>query len=450
MPAQPSLLALEGIGEVLAEHFRGRDTITCYLGSNAATPTASIEALTKAVALGKNTLPFIRMVHLLLQGPVPYLAEGLQDRIMAYSLFSTEEVRKAANVGRAFYLPCTLANIHSLIRPGAAFQPDFVILKVSQNPITGEYSLGLSSEALQTAVDSASLVIAELDAGMPFTQGASIIDEGKIDYLIVEGVQPVHELPAPDFDNLSEIEQRIGKLITENYIADGVTLQVGIGKIPDAVVAMIKEGNFHDLGVQTELYGDGLMQLQQADIVTNRRKKENTNFSATSLIMGSKELYDYVHMRTGVQMYPCAYTNHYEIIRANAPFVAINTAMGIDLFGNVWADYVDARRYYSGVGGQPDFVRALHDPQYGTAIIAFPSITAKGQSKIVPAHPQGVTLTASSYDSIVVVTEQGLADLRGLTAGKGAGYRQHHSSEFPRRISAQYCGRSLVHQAARL
>ncbi|HNT30518.1 MAG TPA: hypothetical protein PKL83_06225, partial [bacterium] len=95
MPAQPSLLALEGIGEVLAEHFRGRDTITCYLGSNAATPTASIEALTKAVALGKNTLPFIRMVHLLLQGPVPYLAEGLQDRIMAYSLFSTEEVRKA-------------------------------------------------------------------------------------------------------------------------------------------------------------------------------------------------------------------------------------------------------------------------------------------------------------------------------------------------------------------
>ncbi len=201
---------------------------------------------------------------------------------------------------------------------------------------------------------------------------------------------------------------------------DGATLQVGIGKIPDAVIATIRAGDHRDLGVQTELYGDGLMMLQKAGIVTNRRKKVNMGYSTTSLIMGSRALYDFVHMRTGVQMRPSAWTNSAETVRKNAPFVSVNTAMGVDLFGNVWADFIELRRYYSGVGGQPDFVRALNDRIHGTPIIALPSRTEKGQSKIVKHHPPGINLTACSFDGVVIVTEWGIADLREMTVGEKA------------------------------
>ena len=420
MDSKPQKITLDQIADVIFEKFKTSDAVTCYVGSNAATPTASLEALTVAIKSGRPRLPFLKMVHLLLQGPVPYVEEGLQDRVMTYSTFSGGEVRKAANEGRAYYLPCTLANLVSLIGQGRAYEPDVVFLKVRQNEVTGEYSLGLSVEALHTAIDHAEIVIAELDSSMPFTQGQSVVDAQSIDYLIEEGVKPVYAFSKPDFDNLSPEENRIGELIAGHFIGDGITLQVGIGKIPDAVIGTIKGGGFKDLGIQTELYGDGLMLLEQEGIVTNRKKKANLGYSTTSLIMGSSELYDYVHMRTGVQMRPSAYTNAAETVRKNSPFVSVNTAIGVDMLGNVWADFIDPRRYYSGVGGQPDFIRALNDRIYGTPIIAMKSITARGESKITKLHPPGISLTASAYDGVVIVTEYGVADLRELTAGEKA------------------------------
>lgn len=420
MKIYPKTIKLEDIAGIIATGFKGRDMVTCYIGSNAATPTASIEALTDAVKSGPQRLPFLKMVHILLQGPVPYVAAGLQDRIMTYSIFSSGLVREAANQGRAFYLPCTLANLDGLIRQGQKYEPDVVIMKVSRHPSTGEYSLGLSVEALHTAIDHAKIVIAEVDPSMPFTQGQSLVDAQSIDYLVEEGIKPVYDFPAPAFEHLSPEERRIGALITEHFIRNGVTLQVGIGKIPDAVVGTIKEATPKDLGVQTELYGDGLMHLQKAGIVTNRKKKTNMGYSTTSLIMGSRDLYDYVHMRSGVQMRPSSYTNAAHTIRLNHPFVSINTAIGVDLFGNVWADFIDPRRYYSGVGGQPDFIRAINDPFIGTPIIAMKSLTDKGASKISFMHPPGISLTASAYDGVVLVTEYGIADLRGLTLGNKA------------------------------
>ena len=417
---QPQKIALDQIASVIADTFKRKDEITCYLGSNAATPTASIEALTKSIRSQKPALPFIKMVHLLLQGPVPYVAAGLQDRVMTYSIFSAGEVRKAANEGRAFYLPCTLANLDSLIGKGRKYEPDVVLLKVCRNEFTGELSLGLSVEALHTAIDHAKVVIAELDPSMPFTQGQSVVDAQSIDYLIEEGVKPVYDFTAPDFRNLTAEEQRIGELITGHFIEDGITLQVGIGKIPDAVVGTIRDAQSKDLGVQTELYSDGLMLLEKEGIVTNRKKKANLGYSTTSLIMGSRDLYDFVHMRTGVQMRPSSYTNSAETIRKNSPFISVNTAIGVDLLGNVWADFIDPRRYYSGVGGQPDFIRALNDRAYGTPIIAMKSITHKGESKITKLHPAGISLTASAYDGVVIVTEYGIADLRELTTGEKA------------------------------
>lgn len=420
MTTTPKVIRLKEIAEVMSQKFRDRDAITCYLGSNAATPTASMEALTRAIEARTPRLPFIRMVHLLTQGPVPYVAEGLQDRILTYSIFSSGPVRQAANEGRAFYLPCTLANLDGLIGKGQKYEPEMVIMKVTRHPHTGEYSLGLSVEAMHTAIDHARIVVAELDTGMPFTQGQSMVDAGSIDYLIEEGIQPVYDFDPPNFDDLSPEERRIGELITAHFIRDGVTLQVGIGKIPDAVVGTIREAGLKDLGVQTELYGDGLMLLQKERIVTNRKKKANMGYSTTCLIMGSKELYDYVHLRSGVQMRPSSYTNSAETIRVNRPFISINTAIGVDMFGNVWADFIDPRRYYSGVGGQPDFIRAINDLSIGTPIIAMKSLTRRGDSKIVPMHPPGISPTASAYDGVVLVTEYGIADLRGLTIGNKA------------------------------
>jgi acyl-CoA hydrolase len=420
MKNHPKTIKLDDIAGIIATGFNGRDTITCYIGSNAATPTASIEALTDAVKSDSQRLPFLKMVHILLQGPVPYVEKGLQDRIMTYSIFSSEHVRRAANQGRAFYLPCTLANIDGLIKQGQKYEPDVVIMKVSRHPSTGEYSLGLSVEALHMAIDHAEIVIAEVDPSMPFTQGQSLVDAQSIDYLVEEGIKPVYDFPAPDFEHLSPEERRIGALITEHFIRNGITLQVGIGKIPDAVVGTIKEASPKDLGIQTELYGDGLMLLQKAGIVTNRKKQVNMGYSTTSLIMGSRDLYDYVHTRSGVQMRPSSYTNAPHTIRLNHPFVSVNTAIGVDLFGNVWADFIDPRRYYSGVGGQPDFIRAINDPSIGTPIIAMKSLTNKGVSKISLMHPPGISLTASAYDGVVLVTEYGIADLRGLTLGNKA------------------------------
>jgi 4-hydroxybutyrate CoA-transferase len=417
----PAVIRLDQIPDVLVKEFKGQKMITCYVGSNAAVPTASLEVLTAAVKARSHPLPFFRMVHLLLQGPVPYVEEGLQDRIMTYSIFSTGDVRKAANEGRAFYLPCTLANLDSLISKGREYEPDLVIFKVRPNEITGEFSLGLSVEAIHTAIDQAKCVIAEVDYSMPFTLGQSIVDKQSIDYLIEDDdIKPCYDFPGPNFGNLPPIARRIGRLIAEHFIHDGVTLQAGIGQIPDAIVGTIKEAGYRDLGIQTELYGDGLMHLQKSGIVTNMKKKQHIGYSTTSLIMGSMDLYRFVHMRAGVQMRPCAVTNSAEVIRRNSPFVSINTAIGVDLNGNVWADFIDARRYYSGVGGQPDFVRALNNPAYGVPIIALKSVTDTGSSKIARVHPPGVSLTASAYDGVVIVDEYGIADLRGLTAGEKA------------------------------
>jgi len=420
MTQEPHIIPPEKLGEVIAEHFRGRGSINCYVGSNAATPTTLIESLTDTVKAASPQLPFLRMLHLLLQGPVPYLAEGLQDRVMAYSIFSGGEVRNAANRGQAYYLPCTLANVDSLIGAGQKYETDVTLMKVARNPHTGEFSLGLSVEALHTAIDQARVVVAELDPSMPFTQGQSVIDASSIDFMVVDGVKPVYAFEPPDFNNLPPAERRIGELIVGHFIQDGVTLQVGIGKIPDSVIGIIRDGGFKDLGVQTELYGDGLMLLQQLGMVTNRKKKANLGYSTTSLIMGSKELYDFCHMRTGIQMRPSAYTNGADTIRRNRPFISVNTAIGVDLLGNVWADFIDPQKYYSGIGGQPDFVRAINRPEYGAPIIAMKSITNKGASKVVYRHPPGITPTASSYDGAVVVTEYGIADLRGMTAGNKA------------------------------
>ncbi|MCP3941231.1 MAG: hypothetical protein GY710_07095 [Desulfobacteraceae bacterium] len=417
MNKRPTTIKLEEIGDLVLKHLGHKDSINGYIGSNAATPTASIEALTEFIKNDSENLPFIKMLSILLHGNIPYVEEGLQDKIKSYSIFSGGDIRKAADEGRAYYLPCTLANMDRLIGRGCGYEMDLVIMKVRKNEQTGEYSLGLSVDAIHNALETATLVIAELDPSMPFTQGQSVICARDIDYIIEDGVKPVYTFDTPDFENLPNEESRIGELITEHFLEDNMTIQVGLGKIPDAVVGTIATSGHKNLGVQTELYGDGMMYLQKKGIITNKAKRINTGYSTTSLIMGSQALYDYVDMRSQVQMRPCMYTNAAAKIQACGPFLSLNTAIGVDLSGNVWADFINPLRYYGGVGGQPDFVRALNHKKYGPPIIAMKSLTNKGQSKIVPACPSGITLTASSYDGVIIVTEYGIADLRDLPLG---------------------------------
>ena len=217
MAKTPQIISADQLGELIAARFKGRKSINCYVGSNAATPTTLIESLARSIKTESPRLPFMRMVHLLLQGPIPYLEEGLQDRVMAYSIFSGGEVRKAANRGHAYYLPCTLANVEALIGPGEKYQTDAVLIKVTRSPHTGEYSLGLSVEALHAAIDHAKVVVAELDLSMPFTEGQSVVDAGSIDYLVEAGVKPVYAFDPPDFDNLPNAERRIGELIVDHF-----------------------------------------------------------------------------------------------------------------------------------------------------------------------------------------------------------------------------------------
>jgi acyl-CoA hydrolase len=430
-----TIIRLNEIGPVIAERFKDKKYITCYVASNAVTPTASLQALTDYIKAGAQ-MPFMRMVSLLLLGEVPYVEPGLQDKIMAYSIFSGPTMRKAINEGRAYYLPCTLANMESMIGKDRPFQPDVVITRVTKDLRSGTYNLGPSLEAMYTAIDNAKVVIAEMDDKMPFVLGGNL-DQSSIDYLVVDDdIRGIH----PYVTGLEDLSRRAkqgirraGELIVKYFIKDGITLQIGIGKITDAIASLIKDARPKDLGCQTELYGDGLMSLQKAGIITNRHKKMNRWYSTTSLLMGSKELYEFANMRPDLQLRPCTYTNAAHIIRANGsekfPFISINTAVGVDLGGNVWADYIDATRYYGGVGGQPDFVRALNDPRYGVAIIVMLSTTTSGITKIVKTHPAGVTLTACSYDNIVVVTEHGIADLRGLSAGCKARALAHIADE---------------------
>ncbi len=430
----PKIIRLNEIGPVIAERFKNKKYITCYVASNAVTPTASLGAITNCIKAGAK-LPFMRMVSLLLLGDVPYVEPGLQDKIMAYSIFSGPTMRKAVNEGRAYYLPCTLGNMENLIGRGCGFQPDVVITRVTKDPRSGIYNLGPSLEAMYGAIKNAQLVVAELDDTMPFVLGGNL-SASSIDFLIAdENIGELHSYKT-GLDDLSPRARqgirRAGELIVKHFIRDGVTLQIGIGEITDAITALIREANPKDLGCQTELYGDGLMSLQKAGIITNRHKKIDQWCSTTSLIMGSNELYDFSHNRHGLELRPCTYTNSMKNIQANGsekfPFVSINTAVGVDLGGNVWADYIDPTRYYGGVGGQPDFVRALNDPRRGVAIIVMLSTTTSGISKIVRVNP-GVTLTAASYDNIVVVTEHGIADLRGLGAGCKARALAHIADE---------------------
>jgi acyl-CoA hydrolase len=321
------------------------------------------------------------------------------------ALFIGANTREAVNAGRADFVPVFLSDIPQLFTSGQ-LPLDVALIHVSPPDRHGFCSLGTSVDCARAAVDSAALVIAQVNPRVPRTLGDSFIHERQIDF----GVKVDVPLMAEEPGAISETERAIGECVAE-LIEDGATLQLGIGGIPNAALAAM--GSKHDLGVHTEMFSDGLLDLVEKGIVTGAAKAIHPGKIITTFIMGSLRLYDWVNDNPMVEMHPVDYTNDTSIIRRNTRMTAINSALQVDLSGQVCADSI-ATRLYSGVGGQMDFMRGAALSEGGKAIIALPSTARAGMlSRIVPVLSEGAGVTTTRAHVQYVVTEYGTAYLHG-------------------------------------
>jgi acyl-CoA hydrolase len=371
------------------------------IGSGASEPSRLVEAMVRdGTHLSGNEI-----VHLLTLGPAPYVAPGLEERFRHVAFFIGANVRAAVQEGRADFMPVFLSEIPLLILSGRV-KVDVAIIQVSPPDRHGFCSLGVSVDIVRAAVDTASLVLAEVNSCMPRTLGDSFIHADRLARMVPVD-DPLHELaPEP----LDEVCRQIG-LHAASLIQDGACLQMGIGRIPDAVLSCL--GDRNDLGIHTEMFSDGAMLLAQAGVITGRRKTLLPGKIVTSFVMGTKALYDWVDDNPAVEMRPSSFTNDPFQIARNDNMVAINSALAVDLTGQVAADTIGGR-FFSGIGGQVDFIRGSARSKGGRPVIALPSTAKDGTiSRIQPSLEAGAGVVTSRGDIHYVVTEHGIADLWG-------------------------------------
>ncbi len=349
--------------------------------------------------------------------------EDVCQRITHRVIFNGRLTQQAVNAGWAKYHPMHLSEIPRYAISGSGV--DIVLVSVAGPDRGGNYSLGTTVEAVAAAILAArrkgGLVIAERNKKMPFVLGTTIPEE-HIDYLL-DSDYPLPASPVKEPDNRAV---RIAEIIASLYIEDGSgdtpgsTLQYGIGEVPEAVTTAILKKGIRDLGIHTELFSSAMRKLIQAGAVSNRWKRP-VNFSISSIFLAEDQQgYDWLNCNSSVQSRPCDYTNSVFQIAAQPKMVTINGAMGVDLHGNIWADSLDARKIYSGVGGQADFIRGAQYSEGGVAIIAMKSTTKNSISKVVDRCPAGITTTGIPADQVIVVTEYGAFDPRGLSLGERA------------------------------
>lgn len=371
-----------------------------FLGSGSGAPLTLIDAMCKA---GDHFVDH-EVTGILTLGPAPWAEPGQESRFRHNALFIGPNVRSAVEAGRADYTPVFLSEIPELFRSGQ--MPIGVAFVSVAPPRDGMVSLGVSVDVVKAAIEAADMVIAEVNPRMPFTYGGALIPMSQIDYF-VPGEHSLPELPRRSH---SAETLRIGGHIAK-LIEDGSTIQAGIGAIPDAALAMLSSKK--DLGVHTEMMSDGYVDLIEAGVITNRYKATHQGKSITSFIMGSRRLYDFVNLREDLEVYPCDYTNDPFVIAQNDKMAAINTAIEIDLTGQVCADSI-GNRFYSGIGGQVDFIRGAARSKGGKPIIALPSTAKNGAiSRIKPRLQRGGGVVTTRGDVHYVVTEWGIASLHG-------------------------------------
>ncbi|MBI4345638.1 MAG: acetyl-CoA hydrolase/transferase family protein, partial [Elusimicrobia bacterium] len=373
------------------------------IGGGCAEPELLVEALGRRAP----ELFDVEVLHLMTVGKAPYSAPELEGHIRHNAFFIGANVRHAVGLGRADYTPCFLSEIPSFIR-GGRIPVDVALIQTTPPDPHGFVSLGIAVDINRAVVDSAKVVIAQLNPRMPRTLGDSFLHVSEIDRL-VWGDAPLLELPA---EAPSDVASRVGRHVAR-LVEDGATLQTGIGMIPDAVLAALT--GKRDLGVHTEMFSDGLLPLIERGIVNNRRKSLHPGKVVTSFCLGTRRLYEYLDDNPAFEFRGTEYVNDPWVIARNDRMVSINSALQIDLTGQVCADSIGSR-FYSGVGGQVDFIRGATRSKGGKAIIALPSTAKDGAvSRIVSVLNAGAGVVTSRADVDFVVTEYGIAELKGRT-----------------------------------
>jgi len=373
-----------------------------YIHAAAAAPQALINALTAR----HDELRNVEISHLHTEGDAPYADPKYAKSFHVNSFFIGKNVRHTIKAGNGSYTPVFLSELPVLFKRGI-IPLDVIFIQVSPPDKHGYCSLGVSIEAMLAAIEVAKHVIAQINPQMPRTHGDGIIHISELDTL-VEYDEPIHQhhIVEPN-----AIEHKIGDYIAE-LIDDGSTLQMGIGNIPNAVLS--KLFNHKNLGLHTEMFSDGAIDLILKDVINGNKKGVNPGRVMATFLMGSQKLYDYVDDNPFVEMRTADFVNDVAIIRRNPKMVAINSAIEIDLSGQVCADSIGTRMF-SGVGGQMDFIRGASLSEGGKAIIALPSETHKGISRIVPFLKPGAGVVTTRAHIHYVVTEYGVADLYGKT-----------------------------------
>lgn len=377
-----------------------------YVGSACGEP----QELVRALAAAGDNLADTEVVHVLTFGVAPYAQERYASRFRANAFFIGNSVRQAVNEARADYTPIFLSQVPSLFKT-KRLAIDVALVSVSPPDEYGNCSLGVSVDITKAAVESAKVVIAQVNRHMPRTLGDCFVNVRHISAL-VEHDEPLLEWPAigePD-----EVTERIAQHL-ERLIPDGATLQLGIGRIPDTVASLLTQKN--DLGIHTEMFSDGVLKLAKAGVLTGKYKTCNPGKIVGSFAAGSRALFEFMHDNPMIEMHPSDYTNHPVVISAHENMIAINAALEVDLTGQVVADSL-GHMMYSGIGGHADFIRGAALAKGGKPIIAMPSTadTPEGvKSRIVATLQEGAGVITTRGDTHYIVTEYGVAYLHGKT-----------------------------------
>jgi acyl-CoA hydrolase/RimJ/RimL family protein N-acetyltransferase len=376
-----------------------------FLGTGCGVPYHLVQELAKHAAhMADNEI-----VHLLTLGDTPSADPGFQSQFRHNTFFVSANIRDAVSEGRADYTPIMLSDIPTLFRQ-RRMPLDVAIIQVSPPDRYGYCSLGISVDITKSAAESADMIIAQVNDRMPVTHGDSFIDVNEIDYLVPFN-EPLREFEGAEVDETIDL---IGSYVSR-MVENESTLELGIGALPQSVCTNLMDSGVRDLGIHTEMFSDSLLPLIDAGVVTNKKKTLHPGKVIASFAMGSEKLYDQINDNPLFQFHETAYVNDPYVIGQNKKMIAINSALEVDLTGQVCADSI-GHRFYSGIGGQVDFIRGAKRSPGGKAIICLPSTALDGSvSRIVPRLSEGAGVVTTRGDVDVVVTEYGLATLHGKT-----------------------------------
>lgn len=385
-------------------HIRSGDSV--FIHSAAAAPQHLIAKLVER----KDELRDVTIYQIHTEGPAPYADDSI-DAFKVKCMFIGQNMRKSIQHGHGSYIPVFLSEVPRLFKD-RILPIDVALISVSPPDEHGYCSLGPSIDVSLAAVLAAKTVIAQVNKHIPRTHGDGLIHVGNINYLVKHD-EPIYEVAAGE---LNETEIAIGRNIAE-LVEDGATLQTGIGNIPNAVLASLE--NHKDLGIHTEMFSDGILPLVQKGVITGKYKKKHSGKIISSFVVGSRLIYDFIDDNPLVNMLSSEYVNDTRVISRNPKVTAINSAIEVDLTGQICADSI-GHRIFSGVGGQMDFIRGASLSEGGKPIIALPSSTKHGESKIVPVLKSGAGVVTTRAHVHYVVTEYGVANLYGKTLAERA------------------------------